>query len=391
MISRPSIREWMRATARGLATGPAHRDAATRVSGPRDLRSDSARDRDTRTIDRLPAEMRHDVVRGRAALAALSHSTHQDDLLRENGPVACLLALLWHPDADVRRAAAHALPGGDHAQAHIPHYGHFVGAFLRGLSDINARYEDALPATPAARYERVTLALRALLDQNIGEIRGMSNMNYSFLSSALYLAVLATCRDVVFALRRLRAASAEADLCRLLWNLSQISVLRRFNGQDLETLANAAGAALAALPPDYIPDFWHSLSHAQVPRRLAVSPSLNHFQDRRAVPYLLDALAVPGAQPSAIAQRLAACLGRLEDARALSVLDALMRSSDRQLRDQARAAIRQIQRAVHKHPSRTLLRATMDADEWDSETMLRPAPVNTHISEPAGELLRPPE
>lgn len=366
-------------------------------------RTRAAFDQDPAVLSRIPAELHEKIVNGRSALAesnfksnsnsnsilsSISNSVRREELLRENGPVAQLLALLWHTDPEVRRAAVYALPGGDRLQAHIIHYGHFVGAFLRGLSDVNARHNDVLPANAADRYDRVAAVLHTMLDQNIGEIRGMSNMNYSFLSSALYMAVLSTSLDVVCAMRRLRATRTQAELCRLLWNLEQMNVLRCLNSQDLAALAAEAGKALAAMPPDQIPDFWHSLSHTQVARRQAVAQALSHFQNRDSVPFLLDALNVPGGQPGWLGQQIVAGLGRLEDVRALPALALLASGSDRKLRDHARAASAAIQRATRRLPSQTLLRAAQETDGWDSETMLRTIPVNSHEREPSCELLR---
>ena len=343
--------------------------------------------------ERIAPSVREIITRGRAVLSEPSQGRGQieadRDPRQEDSAAARLLALLWDADADVRQSAALALPGGDGVQAHVGEYGHFAGAFGRGLNDnhVDALRGETMPLSASARYDRVAASLRALLDQNIGEIRGMSNMNYSFLSSALYLAVLATCRDTVCAVGRLRVAEAHPELCRLLWNLSQIGVLRRFNGQDLDTLAGATGRALAALPPDALTDFWHSLTCAALPRRIAVAPALRYFKDVRAVPYLLDALNAPGSIPE-LTGLIAACLGRLEDARALPALRTLSQSRDRLAREQARTAIALIERAGRLKPHQTLLRPASDSPDRDSETMLRSAPVNQHEADPPRQLLR---
>lgn len=391
------IYNWVRNVARGqtpsqLASG-----------GRRDGRSPSEQDRDASVIERIDADLRADIVRGRAALANASRRSYaidghelarraNDRSVREgrdNAAIARLLELLWHENEDARRAAAHALPGGDHQRGHVPHYGHFVGAFLRGLSE--EREGQMPPVTAAERFARVSDTLRAMLAQSVGEIRGMSNMNYSFLSSALYLAVLATCRDTLLAMERLRPPEAQAELCGLLWNLAQINVLRRLNAQDLETLATLAGQALSALPPDQTPDFWHGLTHASLPRRLAVAPGLLHCANPAAVPYLLDALDVRHAQPADMVISIVECLARLEDTRALPTLQTMTPSHDRQIRASVHSAIANIQRAGRGQPCRTLLRAVRaPSGNDDSETMLRSAPVNHHNTEPPRELLRPP-
>ncbi len=413
-----AVERWMRTAARHLSLLP---DTGRDEQSPRPPRPGAP------AWERVPPELRGVIARGRACLAAsakeeadkiaadkiAANEIEADDRAadtardprREDSPCARMLALLWHTDANVRECAARALCGGDGVQAHIGEYGHFVGAFGRGLRDTaerglnhsplqsdaggrdtipDAAFRDrpaTMPATASARYECVARTLCALLDQSIGEIRGMSSMNYSFLSSALYLAVLATCRDTVCAIGRLRVIEAHGELCRLLWNLSQMSVLRRCSGQDLETLARATGQALAALPPDAIPDFWHGLTCAGLPRRLAVAPALAYMDDKRAVPYLLDALNAPDAHGE-LTGLIASCLGRLKDVRALSALRPLAQSRDRVLRQQVNAAIAAIERAGRGKPQNLLLRPVIENADRNSETMLRPAPVNEHDTAP---------
>src|SRR5207253_11000900 len=105
------------------------------------------------------------------------------------------------------------------------------------------------------------------------------------------LALLSTCRDATEAVRRLRAAAAHPELCRLLGGLARPDVARRLNGQDSECLAQTARRALAALPPDDIPEFWRTLTHHPTAHRHTVAPVLTHISDRRAVPHLVQALA----------------------------------------------------------------------------------------------------
>jgi hypothetical protein len=198
----------------------------------------------------------------------------------------------------------------------------------------------------------------------------MSNMSYSFLSSALYLALFATCRDTLEAVRRLRASAAHAELCRLLWNLSRLSLSTRINGTDVEALAQMAARALVALPPDEVPELWRSLIHPSPPRRMAVAPVLGHLQDRRAVPYLTGSLAD---QPPNLAQPLIAALRRLEDLRAVPALVEVARVN-RPLRGAARAAIAAIERANADSPPRTLLRPADTRAGIPTEQMLRAVP-----------------
>ena len=340
----------------------------------------------TRASIRIPAELQADIVRGRAALANRSLRASANNG-REQEAIARLLELLWHSNEEVRRAAALALPGGDGHNAHIPHFGHFIGAFLRGLEERGNGQSP--PLTPSARYACVADVLRALLAQNIGEIRGLGNMNYSFLSSGLYLAVFATCRDVLLAVRRLQAAQAQAELCSLLTSLPRTSLSRRLNGADVYTLARLAGQGLAALPPDQIPAFWHGLTQNSPASRISAASALAYFEDKRAVPYLLDTLQPHYAQFPSVVIPVVACLARLEDGRALPLLQTLSSDREKSIRTAAQSALAAIQKTERKHPARTLLRATHSLDNNDFETMLRPVPVNHHNIEPPEEMLRP--
>ena len=338
------------------------------------------------TLDHIPADLRADIARGRAVLANRA-ARSCGGYGRGQEAVDRLLELLWNPDGAVRHAAAHALPGGDGQRAHIPHFGHFVSAFLRSLA--GGENAQSTPATAAERYDCVAAVLRGLLAQNIREIRGIGNMNYSFLSSALYLAVFATCRDVLLTIRRLQVAPAQAELCSLLYTLPRNGASHRLNGADVETLAQFAGEALAMLPPDCLSDFWRGLTHGSPSRRVAAVSALTHFQDPRSVPHLLDALQTHPAQLPVVAVPIIRCLARLEDGRALPLLQALSDNRAKSVRLASRSAVIAIERAGHKQPSRTLLRATHFDDANDSETMLRPVSVNHHNTEPPEEMLRP--
>jgi hypothetical protein len=317
------------------------------------------------------------VIEGRSALAD-TRRTAPHTLLHENGPVAGLLALLWHDDRALRHAAALALAGGDRENAYRPCYGHFVGSLLRSLL-----HADIPPDTAQARHLAVAETLRTLLAQNADAIRGMSNMNYSFLSSALYLALFSTCRDGVEAVRRLRVAAAHAELCRLLWTLWLANRTGRLNSQDVDALRQMTGRALAALPPDQIPEFWSMLRHRSLSRRQAVAFALSQFADTRAIPYLADAL--PG-QPSDITEGIILCLGRFGDATALPTLANQLTNRNRQVRRQAQAAIAAIERVLG-HQARTLLRPVLAPNGEEPSTLLRALPT-VGPADPPEQLLR---
>lgn len=274
-----------------------------------------------------------------------------------DSPVAGLLALLWYEEREVRQSAVRSLPGGDRLNYHEMHYGYFAEAFLRELT---TRHSPA-PTLPMDRYGAAAEALAEIIGQSARDIRSMSGMNYSFLSSALYLALVATCRDALLAAARLRANQVHAVLCDLFWNLATVTGIGRLNGKDMLLLADTAGIALASLAPDEIPLFWEALSHSDPARRAAVTPALRHLCDPRAVPYLLNALPI---QQPAIAEPILVCLGRLGDARALPLLGEFRRSSHRILVHTAGAAIEAIQRAQKHQPVQTLLRpSTPDPQE----------------------------
>jgi len=322
-----------------------------------------------------------EITAGRAALANLRRENKPGVAPHTHQRVGPLLSLLWHADSRVRKAAALALAGGDQETAYSPPYGHYAGALLRGI-ERRARQE---PESAAARYKVVADTLRHLLDQNASEIRYMGNMRYSFLGSALYVALLSTCRDTMAAIRRLRVANAHPELCRLLWNLTHTNTTRRLNAQDAVALAQMAGETLAVLPPDEIPEFWRALKQPSLPRRMAIAPAIGYLRDPRAVPHLVEAL---NDQPVCIAQPIIECLGRMGDLRAIASLRRVSRSQNRQLRNHARAAISAIERANADSPARTLLRPVRGR-EADPASLLRP--VRSLVHEPPEELLRPPE
>lgn len=293
-----------------------------------------------------------------------------------NSPVATLLAMLWHEERAVRQAAVRSLPGGDREHFHAMHYGYFAEAFLRELT---TRFSPS-PLLPADRYRVAAEVLSDLIGQSTRDIRAMSGMHYSFLSSALYLALFATCRDALFAAQRLRSGEVQEALCGLLWNLSAVTGVGRLNPQDTLLLMDIAGQALAALPPDEIPVFWEALSHPNPTRRNAVSPAIRHLSDSRAVGYLLAAL--PLQQPE-IAEPILVCLGRLSDMRALPILGEFSRNSNRALKRAAQGSIDAIHRAQKHHAVQTLLRPS----EPDHQELLRS--IGTHPATEASILLRP--
>ena len=321
--------------------------------------------------------MGEQIAAGRGALARGRSLRARE----EGSPVAALLSLLWHEDGAVRRAAALALSGGDQNSAYTPDYGYFASAFQRGVSE----RADLFPDTASARYEAALESLRALLNQCIADIRAMSNMRYSFLSSALYLALLSTCRDTVEAIRRLRVSAVHPELCELLWNLARPDVTRRLNGQDNELLAQTARLALGALSPDEIPGFWQGLSCRPLPQRQALAPTLACFNDRRAVPHLLCAL--EGQLPG-VAEAIIECLGRLGDARALPALSEIAAEGHWLLRPLSRTAISSIRRAQASSPARTLLRPLGTEHEDDTASLLRSLPNGPVAVEPPEEMLR---
>ncbi len=295
--------------------------------------------------------------------------------------VSGLLALLWHGSPDVRRQAALGLCGGTHGESYTPCYGHFAANFLRELE----RHCPRAPVQAQSRYEAVGVALCRLLEQNAGEIRAMGNMHYSFLGSALYLALFATCRDTVEAIRRLRVIGAQGALSSLLWQLAHVRRAVRINASDVDFLTQTVGRALASFPPDAIPDYWRTLTYAAPHHRASVTPALPFFTDARAVPYLIAALAAPTPR---CALPIVAALTRLADPRALPTLAPLLAHRKRALRHQARAAIAAIRRAEADRPSQTLLRSVVcQNDEGD---LLRALP-GPPPADPPDELLRVPE
>jgi hypothetical protein len=322
------------------------------------------------------AETWERIAQGRGALAQCESAPRP---LHENGPIARLLGLLWHEEPAVRRAAALSLSGGDYANAYAPCYGHFAGAFLRELRRASKQPGETL----AERQAAVVGALRIVLEQQVSEILSMSNMRYSFLSSALYLALLSTCRDTVEAIRRLRAAPAHTELCRLLYLLTRADVSRKLNSQDSDWMAYLAGRALAALPTGEIDDFWHGLCQASEAHRRALIPALPYMTDPDAAPHLTRALSE---QPYGVIEPILQCLGRLGDPRALPALEQTARSRDRTVRRLSKNAIAAIARAQAGRPERTLLRSHGKLAALDPFSLLRP--LRAWHSDRPEELLR---
>ncbi len=290
-----------------------------------------------------------------------------------------LLCLLWHENSQVRRRAVCALAGGDLNRAYVPCYGHFVGSIERSLT----RQFPAMPPTPDARLAAVSVLVCEMLEQSSQDIRGLSNMNYSFLSSALYLALFSTCRDALDAARRLKLVQAQAPAMRLLLNLSTVGKTlrsRRLNGQDVEAVALMAGRVLAALPVSEIPDFWHTLTERHLSRRRAVLPVLCVLQNTEAVPQLIDAL--PD-QPADMTIAILECLARIGDSRALPVLLDYGQSRNRNLRKKAQAAILELERAHRISPAKTLVRPVTEQIDRQPESLLR------SLSQPGSDV--PPE
>ena len=319
-----------------------------------------------------------EIARGRGALAR-TRPGREGHALCEDAEIARMLSLLWRPEATVRQEAARALAGGDLHAEYALTYGHFVSALLRAVHEQAA----SMPSTNRARYDAVALALGSLLDHTGSDILAMRNMAYSFLSSALYLALIATCRDAIEAVYRLRAFPAEGALCRLLGKLSRAANNGRLSRRDHAMLVRCSGKAFSALHPDCMPEFWQHVKHPSLPTRQAVAPAISELQDRRAVPHLLDALTD---QPAEIAAVIMTTLGRIGDARALPALVSNTQSRDNQVRKPARAAVAAIERALSSSAKNTLLRAAEEATE-PVEELLR-ATTAERDSEPPDELLR---
>lgn len=325
-------------------------------------------------VDSVLAAGRGELAAGRFRRDAPSAETHR------------LLCLLWHERADVRRRAVSALAGGDAHRSYTPCYGHFVGTIER---ELRRRFAE-MPPTPAARLQAVEILLQEMLEQSVEDIRGLSNMNYSFLSSALYLALFSTCRDVLDACYRLQTVSVQGVLCRLLVRLAHVGKTlrsRRLNGHDCEAMARMAGRVLAVLPADAIPDVWQALSERHVSRRRTVLPVLCVLENNDAVPHLLAAL--PN-QPTDITLAIMDCLARIGDARALPALLDLGQHRNRNIRRRAQAALLDLEKAHRISPSRTLVRAVGEQGDPDPASLLRSLPQPGSVIPPE-QLLRTAE
>ena len=228
-----------------------------------------------------------------------------------------------------------------------------------------------MPEIPAERLNAVSAVICEMLEQSSHDVRGLSNMNYSFLSSALYLACFSTCRDSLEAARRLKLTRTQAPVTRLLWHLSTVGKTlrsRRLSGQDAEAMALMAGRVLAALPASAILDFWHNLSDRHGARKRAVLPVLCVLQNTDAVPYLVD---IMPHQPSDVTLAIVDCLARLGDMRALPVLLECSESRNKTLRKRAQSAILEIEKAHAVSPAKTLVRPVAEQIDHDPASLLR--------------------
>ncbi len=294
--------------------------------------------------------------------------------------VVRLLELLWHPSKKIQRAAALALPGGSCKTHYTPHYGHFAMALLQTV-----RGDAACAQNRLACVQRVETALEQMLQKNTADLRSMSSMHYSFLSNSLYLALLATCRDIVESIRRLQVQQAQAVLCDLLHVLVRPHPFSRINSADAAALSRAVSRAFASMRPEATPQLFADLIHADPLRRRASAAVLECITDVRAVPFLLQALQHIDVSQSS---PLIACLGRLGDDRALPALAGLTASRHLKIRRASQAALQSIQRSRHGLPSAVLLRPVRLLPE-QMRGLLRP--ICRTLSEPPEILLHPAE
>jgi hypothetical protein len=193
---------------------------------------------------------------------------------------------------------------------------------------------------------------------------------------------------------RLKMANAHHVVCRLL-SAAQFRLQKRSwgvksatgSGIPLETEARdliaQTTACLLALPPDAIPQFWLRLRGFDTMRDF--SPIAAQMRDRRAVPYLVEALAHLDEDGQS---ELIMALAKIKDSRAVPALQELAADKSRLVAPIAAHALAEILRTSHDDAAQ-LLRATDSRHAGNAaDTLLRAAAPTPHNTTPADQLLR---
>jgi len=278
---------------------------------------------------------------------------------RQSESIGQRLALLW-------QAQTAAYPSPTAAEAAF--------VLLRDLTAALREQTPRIPETPEARYTAVAAALGRCIQANIPELSltdEPSTLDYF--------------RNALLMVLQLRAPELHGPCCNLLLAINATLMREREGNRRpaLESLRLGLYSCLAALPPDAMPQFWEHLRSQS--RSEEFWPVVRRLRDRRAVPFLLEAL--PVLEPDGQSALLSA-LKAMGDARALPALQALAEGNSL-VAPVAREALTHILR-TSRDDAAQLLRPT-DARHAGNprETLLRPAAATTGTTTGPDELLRP--
>ncbi|HLV81700.1 MAG TPA: hypothetical protein VKT32_15545 [Chthonomonadaceae bacterium] len=304
---------------------------------------------------------------------------------RHSEAVGTWIGLLWRcrRPGEAAEAFSRTIPL-EPKKGDIPYY--------IGFARILREQATELPEEPEGRYAVMIAALRrALIADREEMVRGVEPFPIANLEAAVWMA------------QRLQAVELHDLCCELVMDTGEL--LNRHLDDSrrvaLEDLYSALGRCLASLPSDAIPRFWALLRHKSLRHRAPIAqvgtlaredyamealwPIAGRMRDRRAVPFLLEALPV---QPEDGQVSLITALAEIGDIRAIPALQALTVDETRQISVIARRAVEKILRRSRDDAAQLLRPSDAQHVGSLSQTLLRAAEGGATAVRP-DELLRP--
>ncbi|HZT43133.1 MAG TPA: HEAT repeat domain-containing protein [Chthonomonadaceae bacterium] len=323
-----------------------------------------------------------DVWKQLGQAAAQAHLAGEDP--RQSEAVGMWIGLLW-------RCRRPEEAGGDFWTIPLePKKGD--APYYIGFARILREQAPELPSEPEGRYALMVAALRrALLVDREEMLYGAE------------LFPIANQEAAVGMVQRLQAVELHDVCCELVMDVGDL--LNRHLDDSrrvaLEDLNSALGRCLASLPPDQIPRFWEILKHKSARHSVPISqtralsrvdyavetlwPIAGQMRDKRAVPFLLEALPIlpEDGQVSVIT-----ALAEIGDSRAIPALQALTVDETRQISVIARRAVEKVLRHSRDDAAQLLRPSDRQHVGNQGQTLLRPAEGASAAVRPE-ELLRP--
>jgi hypothetical protein len=178
-------------------------------------------------------------------------------------------------------------------------------------------------------------------------------------------------------------AAANFRLQRRGWSADTSAESSGSQEVDARNLVRLTTDCLLTLPPNAIPEFWSRMRALSMARDLC--PVAAQMRDRRAVPYLLEALPYLDEDRQS---DVIVVLGKIKDTRAVPALQELAADKSRLTAPIAAHALAEILRTSHDDAAQ-LLRAT-DSRHGGvaADTLLRAAGPSPSMTTPADQLLR---